>query len=534
MAGPPGRRRGMEAGGGWGGELRGFEGELWAPGDAGFSGALRAAAAANAAVDGRRPTLLARPRGVSDVRRCVRAAQARARRGGFPAGASPLCVRGGGHSELCLLDGALAVDLSWGLSWVECDPGSCLVRCGGGATLKELQEVAGEHGLACPVGLHDTVGVGLLLQGGVGRLSRRHGLAVDNVLGVQIVTASGEVVALGDGFSVGPGASSEGPRASQLRDDLWWCARGAGPNFGIVTAVALRVFPVGPVLHGRIPWRMPRGDPIEVAAAALTRFEEAARRLPRDQQVDCILGMGAERRPVGAFFPFSLEGRPFAESAVRAMGLPRGGAEAPDDLALEKGPFQSVPYPNLEGITSQDADSAQIVRRADSRGAGAGAVAQTRVLAYVRQCFVDRLGADGWRAILRAVSSAPSDMAEVMLQHAGGKVRARNATDLAFAPRRWEFSVVVVASWTEPSSLARRENEAWADAAFDSLRPFATGLYAADIDPVRRPAAAAGEVQQAFQENLPRLLELKRRHDPDGLFRGTCPLVPLPADRPRL
>jgi len=125
-------------------------------------------------------------------------------------------------------------------------------------------------------------------------------------------------------------------------------------------------------------------------------------------------------------------------------------------------------------------------------------------------------------------------MAEVMLQHAGGKVRARNATDLAFAPRRWEFSVVVVASWTEPSSLARRENEAWADAAFDSLRPFATGLYAADIDPVRRPAAAAGEVQQAFQENLPRLLELKRRHDPDGLFRGTCPLVPLPADRPRL
>ena len=522
----------MEAGGGWGGELRGFEGELWAPGDAGFSGALRAAAAANAAVDGRRPALLARPRGVSDVVRCVRAAKSRAQRGGFPAGVSPLSVRGGGHSELCVLDGALAVDLSWGLSWVERDPGSCLVRCGGGATLKALQEAAGEHGLACPVGLHDTVGVGLLLQGGVGRLSRRYGLAVDNVLGVQMVTASGEVVALGDGFSVGPGASSEGPRASQLRDDLWWCARGAGPNFGIVTAVALRVFPVGPVLHGRVPWRMPNGDRIEVAAAALARFEEAARRLPRDQQVDCVLGMGLEGRPVGAFFPFSLEGRPFAGSAVRAVGLSGGGrGEAPDGLALERGPFQQVPYPNLEGIASQGADAAQSGRGADTGGAGAGGVAQTRVLAYVRQCFVDSLGADGWQAILRAVSSAPSNMSEVMLQHAGGQVRARNASELAFAPRRWEFSVVVVACWKEPSSQARRENEAWADAAFDSLRPFATGLYAADIDPERRPAAAAGEVQQAFQENLPRLLKLKRRHDPGGLFRGTCPLVSLPADR---
>ena len=520
-------------GGGWGGELQGFEGELWEPRDAGFSGALRAAAAANAAVGGRRPALLARPRGVSDVRRCVRAARARARSGGFPAGAAPLSVRGGGHSELCLLDGALAVDLSWGLSWVECDPGSCVVRCGGGATLKALQEAAGEHGLACPVGLHDTVGVGLLLQGGVGRLSRQHGLAVDNVLGVQIVTATGDVLALGEGFSAEPGARSEGSRASQLLDDLWWCVRGAGPNFGVVTAVALRVFPVGPVLHGRVPWRMPRGDPLEAAAAALTRFEEAARQLPCDQQVDFILGTGAEGRPLGAFFPFSLEGRPFSGSAARAMGFTRESAGSPDGPAgaLERGLFQSIPYPSLEGLVSKDAGAAQSGRGADSGGGGAGAGAQTKALAYVRQCFVDRLGAGGWQAILRAMLSAPSDMAEVMLQHAGGQVRARNATDLVFSPRSWEFSVVVVACWTEPSSQTRRANEAWANATFDSLRPFATGLYAADIDPVRRPAGAADEVLQAFQENLPRLLELKRLHDPDGLFRGACPLVPPGVDR---
>ena len=528
------------AGGGRGGgraELRGFEGELWAEGERGYAPALRAAAAANAAAGRRRPELLARPAGPDDVRRCVRAARARARGGEVPASTAPLSVRGGGHSDLCLLDGALAVDLSWGMNWVECDPRSCTVRCGGGATLAALQSAAGEHGMACPVGLHDTVGVGLLLQGGVGRLSRRWGLAVDKLLGVQMVTASGDIVALGQGFESSPGVGGSGQvhRDGERERDLWWCARGAAPNFGIVTAVALRAFLVGPVLHGRVPCSIPRGISLESTAGAFAQFEEAARFLPRGQQVDCVLGLTSGGNPAGAFFPCSLDGQPFERSVVRAMGLADGEGRGPDCPTgyFKRSSFRSVPYPTLEGLSAPEHPS----ELGGARGSGAGGSTsmQTKVVAYVRQCFVDRLGPAGWLVLLRAVEAAPSGMAEIMLQHAGGEVRARKADCVAFAPRSWEFSVVVVACWKDSSEQARRENEAWADAAYNSLQPFTTGLYAADIDPLRRPGSVAAEVQGAFQGNLPRLAGLKQRHDPDGLFRGTCPLLPLRSTaQPRL
>ena len=157
------------------------------------------------------------------------------------------------------------------------------------------------------------------------------------------------------------------------------------------------------------------------------------------------------------------------------------------------------------------------------------------MFSYVRQWFVDELGELGAAAVAVAAAAAPTDDSLVMMQHAGGAVRrgGRAAEDdapaddnLSFPHRQWEWSVVIIALWTDPGSRARATAEAWADDAFESLRGFGLGCYAVDIDRFRRSGdAAEEEVKLAFGEvNAARLRELKRRVDPMNVFAAAVPL----------
>src|SRR5262245_35255671 len=187
--------------------IEGFEGSQFAPGDEGYDDARRIY---NGLID-KRPGLIARCSGSADVAAAIAAARARG---------LELSVRGGGHSVAgrALTEGGVTIDLS-ALKQVDVDPEARTVRAGGGVTWAELNAATQEHGLAVTGGVISSTGIaGLTLGGGLGWLMPRFGLALDNLISAEIVTADGRVL-----------TASEGENA-----DLFWALRGGGGNFGVV------------------------------------------------------------------------------------------------------------------------------------------------------------------------------------------------------------------------------------------------------------------------------------------------------------
>src|SRR2546429_2007993 len=198
---------------------RDFRGDLILPGDNDYD---RSRIVWNAIAD-RYPAIVARCTSAQDVTAAVRFARDHD---------LVIAVRGGGHSVagFSTCDGGMVIDLS-GMREVRVDPGKRTARVEGGALLEQLDRAAQEYGLACPVGVVGHTGVaGLTLGGGMGRLQRKHGYTIDNLLSVDLVTADGTV------------------RHVSEDDDpeLFWGLRGAGANFGVATAFEFRLHPVGP------------------------------------------------------------------------------------------------------------------------------------------------------------------------------------------------------------------------------------------------------------------------------------------------
>src|ERR1700680_1376654 len=209
---------------------RSFRGRLVRPGDADYDAGRRLW---NGSID-RFPALIARCAGVADVM----SAMEFARRTELS-----VAVRGGGHSfpGLSSCDGGLVIDLSQ-MRGIRVDPRTMTVRAQAGVLLGELDRETQAFGLAVPAGIVTHTGLaGLTLGGGIGWLMRKHGLTIDQLLSVDLITASGEFLT----------ASAE------INSDLFWGMRGAGSNFGIVTEFEFQLNPVGPtVLAGPIFWPM--------------------------------------------------------------------------------------------------------------------------------------------------------------------------------------------------------------------------------------------------------------------------------------
>src|SRR5437867_5428149 len=197
----------------------GFRSELIQPGDREYDSSR---VVWNAMAD-RHLTLIARCTRVVDVVTAVRFAREHD---------LVIAVRGGGHSVagFSTCDGGVVIDLS-GMRRVSVDPAKRTARVEGGALLEQLDRAAQEYGLACPVGVvGHTGGAGLTLGGGMGRLERKHGYTIDNLLSVDLVTADGVLRHVSD---------EDDP-------DLFWGLRGAGANFGVATAFEFRLHPIGP------------------------------------------------------------------------------------------------------------------------------------------------------------------------------------------------------------------------------------------------------------------------------------------------
>src|SRR3989440_1562798 len=230
-------------------ELGAFQGALIGPEDAEYGEACKVF---NAMID-KRPALIARCASPDEVVKAV----------GFARDHDlPLAIRGGAHNGAGLgtVDDGVVIDLSL-LRDVEVDPKARTVRVGGGCTWGEVDRATNEHGLATPSGIISTTGVGgLTLGGGLGHLTRKCGLAIDNLLEAEMVLASGEQVRA---------SADENP-------DLYWAIRGGGGNFGVVTSFLFRLHELDTVVAGPTVW------PVEASDEVLKVYREFMPGAPRE------------------------------------------------------------------------------------------------------------------------------------------------------------------------------------------------------------------------------------------------------------
>jgi hypothetical protein len=261
-----------------------MSGTVLVPGDAGYDDARRIW---NAAID-RRPAVIARCASAADVAAAVAFGVAQG---------LEIAVRGGAHgvSGKASVDDGLVIDLS-AMNFVSVDPEARRARTGGGALLDALIGAAQEHGLALPVGMVGHTGVGgLTLGGGMGWLTRKHGLTIDNLLSVEIVTADGQI-----------------RRASaEENPDLYWAVRGGGGNFGVVTEFEFALHPVGPMIQvGLQFWSLDQGQ----------EYFRLARDICRSLPPEVNIIIGSISAPPAPFVPAEYQGQPGYVAVVAGFG----------------------------------------------------------------------------------------------------------------------------------------------------------------------------------------------------------------------
>jgi FAD/FMN-containing dehydrogenase len=430
-----------------------FSGEIVHPGDPGYDAAR---VVWNGTID-RRPALVAYAAGADDVVEAVRFAREEE---------LPVAVRSGGHSipGFSTCDDGIVIDLSR-MSGVTVDAGARTAAANGGALLGELDREAQAVGLVCPVGVIGHTGVaGLTLGGGMGRLQRKHGLTIDNLLGVDLVTADGRVV-----------------RASEDENpDLFWGLRGAGANFGIAVGFRFRLHPLDwEVTHGTVV------HPLERATALAARFRELVETGPDELWASYGLGFAGER-PVAAVTVLH-SGRP--EDAARDLAELRAFGPPLEDSIEAK--------PHLGPQTMND----------EAQAWGQRFSMKSAVLRE----FPDELVARCTESLARAPAGTDSGFSV----WACGRAIARVPNDAtAFTGRDGAFWLAAEALWHDPALDS--DCRAWAREATSDAQPWATeGRYVNDV--VETDEGLARSIYGPAKYD--RLVALKRTWDPDNVFR---------------
>jgi FAD/FMN-containing dehydrogenase len=343
---------------------------------------------------------------------------------------------------------------------------------GGGAHWGPVDAATAEHGQATVGGQISTTGVGgLTVGGGVGWLMREHGLTVDNLLSAEVVLADGSIV-----------------RADEHTEpDLFWAIRGGGSNFGIVTEFELRTHPIGPVLSGILLY------PLSEVRAGLEFLRDYVTRIS-EQVTAMLLVIPAAN---ANFVPEELRGKPMMGLSICYSGDPAGADHEASRLRAFGTPridtLRLMPYPVLQQLFD--------------RGSPAG---DRNVW---RSPFLSGLGDDAVEAMVHIVETAPSPSCQILITHMEGAVARVAADATPFWYRRAPYYLEVIAKWYDVADDER--HTAWADAAWDELKPVSAGAaYVNFLD-----EAPEMEVRAAYGGNLRRLVELKRRYDPDNVFR---------------
>lgn len=417
----------------------------------------------NAMID-RRPLLIAVCSGVADVIACVDFARDQG---------LPLAVRGGGHniagSALC--DDGLVIDLS-GLRAVRVDAVQKRAWVQGGALLGDLDHETQAFGLAAPGGVISHTGVaGLTLGGGFGWLSRQYGLAADNLLAVELVTAEGKLLRV----------------SAQEHPDLFWALRGGSGNFGVATAFEFRLHPVGPeVLFG------PTLYPLEQAATVLRNYAEAAPKLPREA---CAWASLMTAPPL----PF-LDPQYHGTKMVSVMQC-YAGPPAEGEAALA--PLRNFGKPAADAVMARPFTAAQSLL---------DPMYEHGLRNYWTSANFQNLDAGVIDRIVGLGEKLPTPQSDFTISLVGGAINDVAPSATAYPHRDAVFVLSPGSRWTEPAGDTACL--AWID---DCRRMLAEessgGAYVNFI------TESEGRERDAFGENYQRLAEVKRRYDPANLFR---------------
>ncbi len=424
-----------------------LRGRLVRPGDGDYD---EARAVWNAAID-RRPAAVARCADAGDVERAIAFARTHDLR---------IAVRGGGHSFAgkATCDGGLVLDCS-PMRDVVVDPGRRVAHVAAGATLADLDAATQAVGLATTMGTAPPTGVaGLTLGGGLGWLMGKYGLACDNLLAAEVVTADGRRVRA---------SADEHP-------DLWWALRGGGGNFGVLTRFEFRLHPVATVYAGTVCY------PFSEARPVLRRYREFTEAAP--DELTAFAGL----LPRAA-------GPAFAVIACWC-GDPARGADALAPLASFATPtdmdVRAMPYLEMQSLLAPP---------------------PIRVAAHARSSFLRTLDDDAIDAMVTCGATAPPAIGFWFLEHFHGA--AARASDTAFSHRSTGYNFAALALWMEPGDADG--SAAWVRGFSDALRPwFASGVYSNYLD-----AGEDARVRAAYGSAYDRLLSVKRTYDPENVFR---------------
>jgi FAD/FMN-containing dehydrogenase len=425
----------------------------------------------NAMID-RRPSMIARCSSLDDIVQSLNYVRAND---------LPFSIRGGGHNiagnSVC--DNGVMIDLSL-MKGVLIDQKLHRGYAEPGCTLADFDASAQAYGLATPLGINSTTGVaGLTLGGGFGWLSRKYGMTIDNLLGMDVITADGQQL-----------HTSETENA-----DLFWGLRGGGGNFGIVTRFEYQLHPVGPnVLCGLIVF------PFDQAKSVITQFARFTETMPDELNV----WMVTRKAPPLPFLPKTVHGKEIVALAICYTGDPAEG-----EKHIE--PLRGFGTAHGEHIGVQPyTDWQQAFDPLLTSGARN----------YWKSHNFSSLGEGAVDAIIEYAGTLPSSQCEIFIATLGGQTGRAQSEAMAYSSRDANYVLNVHARWETAAEDERCID--WAREFFTRTQPYASdGAYINFLtdDETDRIAFAYGASYE-------RLVELKKKFDPTNLFRVNQNILP--------
>ncbi len=393
-----------------------------------------------------------------------------------------VAIRGGGHNGggLGLCDEGLVIDLS-GIKYVKVDPSEKTVRVGGGNTWGEVDHATHPFGLAVPAGIISTTGVGgLTLGGGVGYLSRKYGLTIDNLLEADMVMADGTFVTVN----------------AHQNTDLFWAIRGGGGNFGIVTSFKFKAHDVKTVFGGPTLW------PIEKSEEIMKWYQDFINNAP-----DELNGFIATLIIPGAPFPEHLHNKQFCGIVWCYTGDMVKAKEIFKPILAMDPLFEHVgemPYPSVQTLFD--------------------GLFPPGLQWYWRADFFNELGPEVRAKHLEFGSKIPTPLSQMHLYPISGAASRVAKDTTPWAYRDAKYAGVIVGVDPDPANADKITK--WCKDYWEALHPYSAGGAYSNF----MMDEGEGRVRAAYGSNYERLVAIKNKYDPNNLFRVNQNIKPMSKD----
>ena len=416
----------------------------------------------NAMID-KRPALIARCADRDDVVAAVKFGREQG---------LDIAVRCGGHNGpgLGSVNDGLVIDLS-GLKTVTVDPDSRTAKVGGGCLVGDVDAATHEHGMAAPAGIISTTGAGgLMLGGGIGHLTRKAGLSIDNILGAEVVLADGSVVNANENEN----------------EDLYWALRGGGGNFGVVTQLTLRLHPVSMVVAGPMFWS------IDKSADVLKWWREFILDAPED-----LNGFFAFATvPPAPPFPEELHLQKVAGIVWNWTGPEEGAADALAEARSQPGivldGIQPMPFPALNSAFDE------VYPPGDQW--------------FWRADFVESIPDEAVEKHAEFGEKMPTWKCTMHMYPIDGAAHRIGPTETAWGYRNANWGAVYAGVDPDPANVDAIS--AWSKEYYEALHPSSAGGAYVNM----MMEEGQDRVEAAYGENYARLAQIKAKYDPDNLF----------------